>query len=295
MVSNAKITIVVPTLASYDRASSLKKAINSCRASVSIVDIIVVVNGNSSDNSVCEWLVKQPDVRVEFVSKPSAPNAIFVGRKYVETPFFGFLDDDDELLPGGIDKRLNCFFDSPNIDIVISNGYIDDGYLVRIFSERLDEVSTSPLRSLMDGNWLSSCGGMFRSKSFPVDFFYDYHPYAEWTWLAFKLSLANKCISILDEPTFRINNTPSSLSKSSAYREAYFTLFKRMLERNPSREIKKIIKKKLGAAHHDHSDRDLYSGRYFSALAEHFKSLCLPGGISYLPYTRKFLVPRMKR
>ncbi len=293
-MESKKISIIVPTLAENKRADRLKRCINSIKKASSnvFVEIIVIVNGRKHDEILCDWIKSQDNIRFEYDPKPSLPNAIFRGRQLVTSDFFSFLDDDDEYLDGAINDRLSIIGCHPEMDLVVSNGYINNGVDDRLFCENLIEVQHDPLMNLFNANWLASCGALYRSSSFNPEFFEDSHPYAEWTWFAYKLGLDGKKIAVLDKPTFRINDTPGSLSKSSAYREAYFELFERMLERNPPREIGNIIKRKLGAAHHDRSDSDLHSGRYFSALSNHFKSLCLPGGISYLPYTRKFLTIR---
>lgn len=292
-----KISIVVPTLAENKRSDQLKRCIHSIKKASSnvSVEIIVVVNGNRYDDALCNWIKSQDDTRFEYVSKPSLPNAIFRGRQLVKSDYFSFLDDDDEYLVDTMNDRLSVIDCHPEFDLVVCNGYINNGKDDKLFYENIIEIQHDPLITLLNANWLASCGVLYRSSSFSAEFFEDSHPYAEWTWFAYKLGFDGKKIAVFDKPTFRINDTPDSLSKSSAYREAYFELFQKMLDKKPPREVAKIIKKKLGAAYHDFSDKELNEGQYLSSLKNHIKSICLPGGLRYFAYSRKFLMPREKR
>lgn len=290
--NNIQTSVIIATLASSKRTDSLKKAISSVRkASIHDVQIIAVINGNRYDGALCQWIKRQDDIQFVYVSKPSLPNAILKGRELVETPFFSILDDDDEYLPDAIDMRINMLVNHSACDLVVSNGYVNTMQGDTIFYNNLKRVQSDPLQSLLKANWLASCGALFRTSSFGAPFFADYHPYAEWTWIAFKLGMDNKEIVILDKPTFRINNSTESLSKSVAYKNTYFSLFPKMLEKQPPPDIAKLIKKKIGAAFHDKSDNELKTGEYSKAMQSHLKSLCYPGWWRYIAFTRKFTTP----
>ena len=139
---------------------------------------------------------------------------LFEGRKAVQSPYFCFLDDDDEYLAGAIDRRVEVMIDG-RLDVVASNGYRhSNGTDVPAF-ERLGEVQQDPLKALMTENWLASCGGLFRTESVGPEFFEDMHYPMEWTWLAFRLAVAQMRIGVIDEPTYRIFDSPVSASKSS--------------------------------------------------------------------------------
>ena len=151
-------------------------------------------------------------------------------------------------------------------------------------------VPVDPLRSLFEANWLSSCNVLFRSTFAPIKFFEDSHPYAEWTWLAYKLACSGARIVAINEPTFRIHDTPGSVSKSQAYHDAYQSLYLRMLDYNPPKTIVPIIKAKLGADWHERSVRALALGDRKKAVAYHLRSLTLPTGLKYASYTRRLIL-----
>jgi glycosyltransferase involved in cell wall biosynthesis len=285
-----KVSVVVPTMATHERASLLKRAIDSIRQSSTVpTNIVVVVNGKKYDSAICEWLKEQSDITFDFLETPSLPAALRRGIELVSTEYFAMLDDDDEYLPLAIDERLRMLESDRDIDLVITNGYRHVHGTDEIWYEDLDVVNNNPLQSLMTVNWLSSCNALYRKLSIGPEFFTDIHPFAEWTWLAYQIVLAKKRIGVVNKPTFRIHDTPGSLSKSPAFSASYISLFKKMLALNPPREIGLLIRRKLGSAYHDASNAAMYNGTWREALKLHWKSLLENGGIRYLGYSRHFL------
>ncbi|MDO8179480.1 MAG: glycosyltransferase family A protein [Undibacterium sp.] len=288
MKSLSGISVIIPTIAIKEREVLLRRAIDSIRhSSANQIQIIVVVNGGRADPEICNWLKLQPDIHYEYVATPSLPQAIFRGRELVQTPFFSFLDDDDEYLTSGTDTKFSIFSSQPDIDIVVTSGFrhiagVDEPIMVSI-----EDVPSAPLSKLFDFNWLSSCNALYRSSSFPAIFFADFHAYAEWTWFAFKLALSGKQIRAVNRPTFRINDTPDSLSKSQSYYDSHMLLYRRMLNLAPPRNIVRVIKQRISADWHDQSVRSLSDGRKLNAITCHLRSLIMPGGFQYLMYTRR--------
>lgn len=269
----------------------LQRAIESIRASsTKPILIIAVVNGDRFDVEVCDWLKAQPDIRYEYVSKPSAPNAVLTGRQLVNTIFFSTLDDDDEYLPGTTDLKVAALLTDLAADFLVANACqfpIDSS---EPWFNCLADVPSNPLRCLMQFNWLLSGNALYRTSAIGVGYFEDAHPYAEWTWLAFRFAMDKLRVAILDVPTFRYYvNTAGSLSKSMIYAEAYVPLFRRMLACAPPPEIATTIHRKIGAAHHDASEIALHSGDRFEAWRHHLRSLIGAGGFRYLAYTRHLL------
>ena len=284
------VSVIIPTLAEQHRFERLQRCIASIRdSSVKRCTIIAVVNGSRSSTEVIQWLKDQKDIRLIIEPTPSAPNAVRIGRETVQTPFFSTLDDDDEYLPGSTDLKLSVLLSHPEADLVVTNGLNNwDGRDERFYTH-LSSVSADPLGTLFEANWLHNCNALYRSERIPPMYFRDTPPFAEWTWLAYRLALDGKRILTLDEPCFRYNCTPASLSQSQVYRAAYPPLFKRMLDCNPPARIRKLIQRRLSAALHDRSADCLASGDYLEALQAHVQSLILPGGLRYLSYTRRLL------
>lgn len=97
----SSISIVVPT---YNRANliarALRSAVKECRPN----DEIIVVDDDSSDNTE-EVVATFPGVRYERISHGGAGKARNVGVELARHPFVGFLDSDDEFLPGTLECK----------------------------------------------------------------------------------------------------------------------------------------------------------------------------------------------
>jgi hypothetical protein len=233
-------------------------------------------------------------VQFDFQEVGSAPLAVLRGRQLVRSEYFSTLDDDDEYLSGATDDKLRMMQANPNFDIVVTDGYRNVAGCDTLMYPYLDEIEKRPLHSLMRFNWLSDGNALYRSATVGSELFEESHPYGEWTWLAFKLMMANKKVGTLCTPTFRYHDTPDSLSKSEDYRSAYMSLFERMLDRAPPADIARQIKRKMSSAWHDASVAALREGDRLRALRLHLKSLFLPGGRRYLTFSRHLLLPLSK-
>lgn len=288
MEISPSVSTIIPTTAIGEKVRFLRRAVDSIRCSVGgKIAIIAVVNGPHADPDVCKWLQSQPDIILERLAAPSLPLAILRGRELVQTPFFSFLDDDDEYLPGGTDLKLAALMANAEADLVVTSGFRQCAGVETMANAPIEHVPLAPLTSLFETGWLSSCNALYRTSSFPPAFFSDSHPFAEWTWLAFNLALANKQIVALSQPTFRIHDTPGSLSKSASYHAAYQVLYNRMLGLGPPDDIAKIIRTRMSADWHGQSVQALLEHRRLHAIACHARSLLLPGGHHYLSYTRR--------
>lgn len=287
------VSVIVPTQGDLVRRYSLERAICSIRSSSNLsICIIVVVNGNKFDPDVCTWLKAQPDVRFEYIETPSLPEACLRGRELVETEFFSFLDDDDIYLVNATDIKLDAIRKAPDSKLVITNGYRCIEGKDYLFYCNMIDVQENPLRMLFVANWLTSCNALFRTNSFPVQFFRNYHKYAEWTWIAFCMAMDGLCLLVVDEPTFRIYDTPGSLSKSDEYLNSILILYKRMLELSPPEPIHTIIVKRERDHYHHLSSIALEKNDLVMAWKAHLKSILCSGGWQYCSYTRHLLNPR---
>jgi len=283
------VDVIIPTTARAERGAMLRRAVRSVRrATQRPVRIIAVVNGGHADAGLCVWLQRQQDVLVVHEARPSAPHALMIGRRHVSAPFFATLDDDDEFLDGALDRRLAVMAQRPTAAVVVTNGYRHAG-ADRTLLAHLGRVEDDPLGTLFEANWLTADNALYRSAAVTVADLDDYHPHAIWTWLAYKLCLAGRKVAVLDAPTCRIHDTPGSLSKSRTYADAHLPLYRRMLARKPPPAVRRIVLRRMGAEWHAQSDRALAEGRRLHALACHLRSLALPGGLRYLPYTRRLL------
>src|SRR5262245_55327336 len=95
------ITVIIPTTCEKQREAQLLAAIESIKAQSGIAaKILLVVNGSRFDAPLLAQLRERDDVCVEYREVGSLPLALEYGCTRVDTEFFCFLDDDDELLEG---------------------------------------------------------------------------------------------------------------------------------------------------------------------------------------------------
>lgn len=243
----ARITAIVPTLAEAARHRSLARAVESLRAATErpeALEIIVVVNGNRWDPTVLTWLDTEP-LEVIRIPEGSLPLAQLTGRRHVSAPFFCFLDDDDEYLPGALDLRLDVLEREPGAALVTTNGWRRIGADDHRVLSGLSGVARDPLAALFEENWLASCGALFRTEAVGVELFEDVQAFLEWTWIAFRISVSGKKVAVLDAPTYRIHDTPGSASKSPRYLASELSLFERMLAMSDRPDIQSVIRKRI--------------------------------------------------
>lgn len=286
------VTVLIPTMASAARAEMLRRAVHSIRdSSKDPIDIIVIVNGMRFDETICEWLRAQPDIRFEYVAEPSLPLALLHGRGLVKTEFYSTLDDDDEYLPGSTDLKLEVMRSNQSPDFVVGN-YVHSFPGGKNFRyEDMHTIPVDPMLKLFTYNWLSSGNALYRTASIGIEYFSDLHPFAEWTLLAFRLCIDRKTVAIVDEPVFICHgDTPDSLSKSSAYLNSYIPLFNRMLALSPPWKIRLMIRSKRGSGYHDASAFALRDGDRAAAWRNHLRSVFEVSGWRYLLYTRHLVI-----
>jgi hypothetical protein len=289
------VSVIIPTTCEARRWESLLRAIDSARDSQGVeVSVIVVVNGKRFDQARLDELRARTDVTVAYREEGSAPLAQRHGRSMVQTGFFAFLDDDDEYLPQALAHRSAPLLADPSLDFVATNGYRRLGTQDRFVVSDAGAVQADPLAALTRENWLASCGGLFRTSSVSIDYFDDPAPFLEWTYLAYRLALDFR-MAFVDVPTFRINDTPASLSKSAAYREAELGVLLRIAALPLPPAVMRQVRGKVGRVYHDLSFEARLQGKAARAWGLHVRSLLLPGGWRYLGYSRKLLpfgVPR---
>lgn len=282
-------TIIIPSTCESRRAWMLDRALRSLLVRRRPPRILVVANGSRVDRSVTDAAARYPGVSVVFQQEGSLPAAMRYGRSLVATPFFGFLDDDDEYLPDALDIRVAGMAADPSIDVVATNGYTSMDGVDRIRHEHPEGAIADPLRALIRENWLASCGGLYRSARVQVDFFDGVTRNYEWTVLAYKLAAARRVV-YLDKPTFRVYDSPGSLSKSREFWTAEPDVLQGILAfPDLPADLRHALRRKIGRAHHGLSSMYLASGDRRSAMKHHLASLAAPGGLSFLLYTRRLL------
>ncbi len=294
MESPPTVTVIIPTTAEERRKEGIKRAVTSIRnASLSPVSILLYVNGKRCSESVCEWLKSQDDIDYFYSEIGGFPRALYESRKLVKTAFFAFLDDDDELLSGSIDKRMSLFETDNHLDLVVGNGFRLTADAEHETQKDLTQCSSSLLGSLQrqNGNWLASCAGLYRTSSFLPDFFADNAPYAEWTYFAYKAS-CDKKIGFTNEKTYRIHFSENSLSSGLGYLIGQYDCIEKLLLLELPQKIKSNLhKKRIDTSHHI-AVQALKEQNYTRAFKYHLRSLLSVSGlIKYFMFSRYFLLP----
>lgn len=293
MDNNRKnVTVIIPTAGESSRLESLECAIQSALAQDDVnVTPLVMLNGNIHQQSTYQQLSTDARIRFFYDPLPSLPNAVNAARQKVDTEFFCFVDDDDSLIPNTLKLRLAPFLRMPDIDAVVANGFRQSSLSGRKpFFNNFEDNSLNPLKALMSGNWLASCGGLYKTDSIGAEFFDREQKYYEWTYVAFKIALSRK-ISFIDVPTFIVNETEGSLSASENY-VAELPLFLKKLanEARNEKEIYQILKERLARANNSVSNYYLDKNQYQKAL--YYFGQCLsvyPQGLKYMPWGVRFL------
>ena len=282
-----RITIVIPTTCERMRWDSLRRAIGCVLGQEGVAaDVLAVVNGRRYDADCLAELRAMAGVTVLYRETGSAPLAQLAGREQIDSPFYGFLDDDDEYLPGALSLRVSALLDNPALDFVVTNGYRVTANGQELAVTTGPELQADPLLSLCNQNWMGSCSGLFRASTVDASYFRDPAQYMEWTYLAFRLT-ARLSMQFLDVPTYRINDTPSSLSKSDAYLASEIDILQRIMDLPLPPAVTRAVRRKLGGAFHQASENSRLGGDVREAWKYHWASMIQPGGARFLLYSRK--------
>jgi glycosyltransferase involved in cell wall biosynthesis len=287
---DGRCTVIIATLASADRAAGLRRAIDSVlRDNSSLPEVFVVANGTRYDPALLRELMDRTDIRTAHLAEGSLPGAIAHGVAASSTSYFGFLDDDDEYLPGAVDRRLRALQERPAAAVLASNGYRASDGEDRIALKRLAEVEADPLLALFQENWLPSCGGLFRRSLLPDGLFQGIPALLEWTWVAFHLARAGGSVAVLDEPTFRIHATAGSESRSPAYVRSLPDTLHRIREESRRADVRAIVTRHLTQSLYTASAHSLRRGAYRDAWGYHLRCLRLPTGWRFWRHTARLL------
>jgi glycosyltransferase involved in cell wall biosynthesis len=116
------ITVIIPA---YNRIWALPRAIESCKSSSGLSIQIIVVDDGSTDGT-WEMLLKTEGIEIyrqQHWGKPWAVNMAFLHAK---GKYIKFLDSDDWLVAGAIEKQYELA-ENENADIVVAGYNIFDG------------------------------------------------------------------------------------------------------------------------------------------------------------------------
>lgn len=286
------VTIIIPTLGLMERGPEIKRAVDSVLSQTGVeIRVLIVVNGNRSHPDVLRQFDGMDRVRVMHIPEPHLSLARLAGLDATETTYFGFLDDDDSILPEGIAPRVDAFEQDDSLAAVITNGYLEDRDGRAILYNDFLRYPDDPVRALIEFNWLASCGGLFRRAVIDRNIFTDLPKSMEMTLIAFRLAARHPILRI-DVPTYVLHHHEHDrLSAAAHYKDNGIVALEAIYNQLDRQDIRRRIAERIGDAAHDLSVRALEQGQRGEAWRLHAKSLLAPGGFKYLSFTRHLLNP----
>lgn len=282
-----EVTVIIPTLARSARKAELWRAIESVVTQAGVAARpLIVVNGIVQDIGLVNALSADSRVSLVSLSEASLPGAIRAGRAKVDSPFFTILDDDDVLLPGALALRIEALRQRPDVDMVVTNGFLRsaDGDTIHIADHQA--VQRDPLRALLSINWLLPGSWLSRTMALPPEWLADLPPYLECMFLATRFASSGRML-FLEAPTVAFSrDTPDSLSKSEAYVLGEVPGLEAIRRLPLPGWYRRGIDRKITAALHSLSESARQAGQFRAAWRWHLRSLLGRGGLRHLGFTR---------
>ena len=291
------ISVIIPTTCEFSRQSLIERAINSVLTQEGVsAELVVVVNGDRFDADLLRTLRSDHRLSVLYVEEGHVSRARLHGLTASTGDFFGFLDDDDELLPQALRLRLDQMLADPCIDVLVTNGLIHEAVDVVHVPDGFEaEIHDNPGLSFLRHNWFASPASMFRRATVESEIFDISHRYFEWTYLFFRLLSRAKQIRYSGAITYRKHeDNPLSVSRSREYQLALPAMLRDLIGFPLRQELRRVIKKRYVAALNANSTLHLAERDFPQAIAFHVQCL-RAGGWQYIPYTRSILVRALRR
>ena len=290
MPDPVSVAVVMPTEARPDRADLLRRALESVLSQQGVRAIpIVVVNGGAASAALLAELTRAPGVQLVRLEVADLPAALRAGRELVRSPYFAELDDDDELLPGALVARVEAMEAHPDVDVVVTQGYVEEHGRRELDIADLERFQSDPLRSLLDHNWLAPCAGLFRTATIGPEYFANVPPYLEWTYLGLRFALERRILFLNHATWVYRADTPRSLSKKPSYVLQQPASLDRVLALPLPGVVRRGFARRRGVALHAAAELELDAGRARAAWRWHLRSLAATGGWRYALYTRRLL------
>lgn len=279
-----------------ERADLLDAALDSILRQRGVAALpVVVLNGTQASPSVERRLELDGRIHLVRLAEAGLPAALAAGRAAVETPWFGTLDDDDELLPGALALRVAALREDPGVDVVVTNGYQRTGPRDRLNVAAGVDVESDPLRALFRGNWLLPGSWLCRSERVGSELFDGMPSYLECTFVAARFATEYR-MKWLPAPTvaYRLDS-PAAESRARPYVVGQADALREILQLPLPEDVRREVRARIARAYHHAAEYDLRDGSLAAAWKSHLASLREPGGWRFLPFTRHLLAPMVSR
>jgi glycosyltransferase involved in cell wall biosynthesis len=159
------VDVVIPT---FDRTTSLKRAVESALNQGELINKIIVIDDGSSISTINYLksnIVTLPKTEVIFHHRVGNPGLIRnAGIKNSKSSFIAFLDSDDFWLPGKIELQLRQFYKHNELEIVCSNARIYKDVIVKNRYFNRDSGYISKLQ-LYKKNWIITSSVLIKTAS----------------------------------------------------------------------------------------------------------------------------------
>jgi len=283
------VTVIIPTLGK--RPQRIHRAIDSIRRQDRVnPTIIVVINGGVYLPGIAEEISAHAGTQVVVTPVTGVSRARYFGRQLVRTPYFAFLDDDDELLPGALAYRIEVM-QATGTDVVATNGFCQIDNERCIANRQFGAYPKDPLEALINSNWLDPAGGLYRSATVGAEVFSSLPNHLEWTWLAYLLTRSHS-VERINVPTYvRHIGRDDQVTASPDYVYSIPLLLRALDGQLAKSQYRTLTRNKLASAYHYASTYALMRGNYTAAWRMHIKSLHQGNGYRFFSYTRHLLFP----
>lgn len=291
-MSQALVTVVIPTLCATKRAMELQRAIASVNAQEDVaVQTLVVVNGQWFEQELLAKVKSTPGVTVLMLAMPGISTARLHGRQHVQTPYFLFLDDDDELYPSALREMLATFQASDrDTGLVVADAYNDYRCSNYGFVPSSQHIERDPMGALLEQNWLIAQAALFKTALAPMHLFDIRTDSNECTMIAFNLALENIKVRVNEKVLALIHDNMDSESKTEHFIVQETKVIRWMLRHHVPSATRARLRRKLAAAFHNNSVYYLQRRMFWKSLVAHLKSMLVPGGDSYALYGRHIVL-----
>ena len=222
-------TLATIVIAARDASATIGRAVRSALLQENCP--IVLIDDFSSDDTVVRAR-EAGGMRLEVV-RPSEHRSLGLTRQTgldaIETPFGVWLDSDDELLPGRVERLVGAL-DRENADLASDAIELFDGPSSRFLRHlTIPDFLRGhhPLARLFERNYLQGVGYLAFRTEFARNIGYDpeFHG-AEDVDFALRSVAAGARFCLLDEPGYRLFAYPSSMSRQ---RENQLEMYRRCL------------------------------------------------------------------
>jgi len=289
-------TVVIASVCNDARGDLLKRACESVRAMAEDHDysIIVVANGAHVSSSVLDWLATRPDIRVIRLQSGSHPLARRVGAEMADSEFLAFLDDDDELMPNTLARKIAQFRQYPEIDVLVTDGLRVNGSTVTKIFRPPEARCADFVETMMRAGW--GAGALtLRTQNIDLSAFDAELRHMEWTLTTLELARHHQ-FGFLDEPTYRYYEaTPHSLSKSVEHNLAAPEVWRRLSKSYSGTRYEPVVRRRYGIMCHSGSWECARQGRIRDAWRLHAESLRSPGGLAFVLFSARLLFTSLRR